>query len=371
MVTCGLDMFDFSNPNILNLWIASTGLIVSAIVLFVTISTWKLKIGQSVRASYGLTTTDKSYVSTIIIENLKDRDLIIFGIYLKYGSNIYIDLLDIDMYYDRYHHIIPALSTRVFELGPVLYYSEHSFEVDIDHLLDIRNEASIILHSNMGKIKAKKFKKGWSPISQYFRNFGTHYIKVHRFYTKHSVPSFHVQSENYIDYSSYDKRVKYVVTLKFADGKVHDFDIPSIENYIPFKKLKFTPEVLSSCDTLKQYFIESQSKNLIEFSEFIQVSNIGSIIEKNKLRLSPAPEDYKIKILNKIQYHVIWRLRTCLHSLLNPPYPSKLYSFYCKLGIKELPNQKTNPPIKKVSQSNFITTKNRKKRRPKKRPKKR
>lgn len=195
METCELDLLDFTNPNILNIWIAATGLLVSAIVLIVTICTWRLKIGQSVRASYGITITDQPYVSNIIIENLKDRDLIIFGIYLKYGSNIYIDMLDIDSHYDKYHHIIPGLSTRVFELGPVLYYSEHSYEVDIQHLLNKLNAASIILHTSIGKIKAKRFRNGWSPISQYFKNYGTHYIKAHRFYTEQSVPGSRKQSE--------------------------------------------------------------------------------------------------------------------------------------------------------------------------------
>ncbi len=335
MITCAIELFNFSNPDTVNLWIAASGLIVSVVVLIVSVRTWRLKKGQSVRASYEISITDKAYVSRIIIENLKDRDLIIFGIYLKYGSNIYVDMLDINTHYDRYHHIIPGLSTRVFELGPALYYSEHSFEVNIEHLLQKLNTASIILQTNLGKIKAKRFKKGWSPISQYFRNYGTHYIRVHRFYTEKSVPSSRNQSENYIDYSSYDHRVKYVVKLKFADGSVHDFDIPSIMSYIPFQKLCFTPEVLSSSDNLKQYLLESRANNLIEFSDIIQVTNISDILTKNKERLFPTPQGYKIESLSKFQYYVVWRVRTWFHKLLNPPNPSELYSIYCKLGLKK------------------------------------
>ncbi len=99
----GVDFSKFTDAEKLNLLVASVGLVVSSIVLYITILSWKLKIGQSVRASLGITTTDKSYVSNIIVENFKDRDLVIFGIYLKFGANIYIDLLDIDTHYDRYH----------------------------------------------------------------------------------------------------------------------------------------------------------------------------------------------------------------------------------------------------------------------------
>lgn len=366
MIICDIDIFDLSNPNTLNIWIASLGLIVSVIVLLVTIRTWKLKIGQSVRATYEISITNKPYVSRIIIENLKDRDLIIFGIFLKYGANVYVDMLDIDTHYDRYHHIIPALSTRVFELGPALYYSEHSFEVDIENLLLKRNAASIILETNIGKIRAKKFKKGWNPICQYFRNYGTHYIRVHRFYTTQSVPSSRIQSENYIDYSSYDINVKYLVKLKFADGTVFDFDIPSNKNYIPFQELKFTPEVLSSCETLKQYLLDSRTNKLIEFNEVIQVTNISDILEKNKAGLFPTPQGYNVICQNKFQYYVVWKCRTWWYKLLNPPYPSKLFSFYCKLGIKEFPNNKSIPTVTKAQQTNPAIERKRKKRKNKK-----
>lgn len=364
-------MFNFldnADPTILNIWIATIGLIVSTVVLFFTISTWKLKIGQSVRASLITSITDKYYISNIIIENLKDRDLVIFGIYLKFGANIYIDLLDIDTHYDRYHHIIPALSTRVFELGPALYYSEHSFEVDIDHLLKNWENGNIILLTNMGKIKAKKFKKSWSPISQYFNNYGTHYIKTHRFYTKESVPSSREQSENFIDYSSYDKNVQYIVTLKFSDGKIYDLDIPSIKTYTPFQKLNFTPDVLTSCESLKQYLLESRENKLIEFDKIIQITNIANIIAKNKKGLFPTPEHYSIKMLNIFQYHIFWKFRTWLHKLLNPHFPSKLFSFYCKLGLKKRPNvQKHSAVYANNKPPTLLNPKKRKKKKKKRR----
>lgn len=146
----------FSEVEMINFTVAFAGFIISAIVLYFTIKTWLLKHGQAVRASYGISITDKPYVSSVIIENLKDRDLVIFAIYLKFGSNVYLDLLDIDDNYDRYHHIVPSLSTRVFELGEPLYYTNSCREVDMEGLLKNWKRGSIILLTNNGKIKAKK-----------------------------------------------------------------------------------------------------------------------------------------------------------------------------------------------------------------------
>lgn len=346
MILSSLNIFDFSNPTILNIWIASVSLFVSCIVLIYTYRTWRLKRGQSVRASLGISATNKHYVSNLIIENLKDRDLVIFGIYLKFGSNVYIDLLDIDTHFDSYHHIIPSLSTRIFELGPVLYYTEHSFEVDIEKLLQDWTAGTIILQTNIGKVKAKKIKSGWHPISQYFRNYGTHYIKAHRLYTREAVPSTHHQSENFIDYSSYDDRVRYVVTIKFVGEKTYDFEVPSSKNYIPFQKLNFTSEILSSVDTLRQYLIESRENNLIEFEDIVQIVNIAEIIQSNKDRFDLTPSGYTIQIMNKFQYHVIWKIKTLLYNFCNPPYPSKLYSIYKLLGIKRhRPTKRKNKPV--------------------------
>lgn len=303
------NMVCFTLADKINIIIAASALIVSLIVLRITYITWKLKYGQAVRASIAIARTNKTYISNVVVENLKDRDLIIYAIYIKFGANVYIDLLDIDYHFDRYTHIIPGLSTRIFELGPPLYYTKSSLEVDIEELLNNWTAGSIVLHTNIGLIKAKKIKNNWLPIVQYFKNYGTSYIRPRRFYTKNSVPSSKRQSENYIDYTSYDSSVIYVVTLKFADGTFYDFEIPPTHNYVPFQKLKFSDEVLANEDMLREYFINSRDKGLIKFEEIIGISNIQQIIEKDR-KIGIEKNPYKIEVLNWFDYHIIWKFRT-------------------------------------------------------------
>ncbi|MBD5320055.1 MAG: hypothetical protein HDS07_04055 [Bacteroides sp.] len=300
----------FTPADKINILIAAAALFVSIIVLRITYLTWKLKYGQAVRASIGIARTDKTYVSNVVIENLKDRDLIIYAIYLKFGANVYIDLLDIDYHFDRYTHIIPGLSTRIFELGPPLYYTKSSMEVDIENLLNNWTAGSIVLHTNIGLIKAKKIKDNWHPIAQYFKNYGTVYIRPRRFYTKDSVPSSKKQSENYIDYSSYESSVIYVVSLKFVDGTIYDFEIPPTHNYVPFQKLDFSADVLENEDTLRKYFIRCQENGVIDFEEIVNITNIQKIIKKDRHLGRCDETSYKIKVLNWFEYNIIWYFKT-------------------------------------------------------------
>lgn len=287
-------------------------LLVSIVVLYITYQTWKLKIGQSVRATYGISSSieaDGPYVSKVIIENLKDKELVIFSIYLKYGANVFIDLLDIDDTYDKYNHIIPPLSTRIFELGPPIYYTCSATEVDVNKLL--RNDFSlrngkIILITNQGKVVAKNFKRGWHPIALSFKNYATLNIRPHRIYNSDSVPVAHKQTEQYIDYSSIPVTTKFIAKLKLKSGKIFDYSISEHIKYILFKNLKFTSDILGSASALRNYLIKSREENLVDFEEILEIVDFQEFIANNKAKLSPCPDDDNIvETLNSFQYYFI------------------------------------------------------------------
>lgn len=322
------------------------GLFVSVVVLFITYKTWKLKCGQSVRASYGIASSiaaDGPYVCNVIIENLKDKEVCIFGIYLRLGANFYLDLLDIDDIYDKYNHIIPPLSTRIFELGAPIYYHKSAREVNITSLLrEYKHKGQIILATNHGKIVAKKFKKGWSPISQGFKNYDTIYVRPARLYCKSAVPYAKQQSEHYIDYSSIEKTFLYVVELLLDSGKTFEFKISNDEKseYVLFQKLTFSPTILSSVDNLRNYLLKSRDENLLSFRDILNIIDIQALISSDKKRLLSSEYEITSKhISNKFQYYVLGKLRTWLYNIKNPCFPSKLFSLYCLLGLRNNPNK--------------------------------
>lgn len=341
-----MNLSDFSSGDLVAIIVGVLSLIVSIIVLFITYKTWNLKSGQSVRAEYGITSSiaaDGPYISKVIIENLKDKELIIFGIYIRFGRNIFIDLLDIDDHYDKYYHILPPLSTRIFELGAPLYYHCSAREVDVESLLrDNKLKGDIILLTNIGKIKAKHFKKGWSPISQYFRNYATIYIRPTRFYTKDSCPLTRTQGEHFIDYSSIEKTSKYLVTIKFKNDKVQDFIISESYKYVIFQALTFTSEILNSKESLQKYFYDARNNDLISFEEIVDIKDIQDIVTKDKSHLLTDKIETidKEDIQNWFQYWVISQIETWIYKIKNPNFPSFLFSLYCYLGIRKNPNKR-------------------------------
>lgn len=342
-----MEEFNIDNITIgewLAILIGGASLVVSIVVLIITYKSWLLKNGQSIRASYDITSSCVAggpYVSRVIIENLKDKDLVIFNVYLKLGANVYIDLLNIESGYDKYHHIIPALSTRIFELGPPYINIEHSNEVDLKKFRVALHYGRIVLATNHGKIKAKRFKRGWSPISQYFRNYATVHIRTHRLYLQTSVPASHIQSEQYIDYSSVGKHVRYFVNLMLDSNKPFEFQISEHEKYVLFENLDFSESVLESKETLKEYLLDCKAKNLVSFKEILSIFDVQGFISENRKRLDLDPDGVNgFEILNPFQYYVIYQIKTWLYKLQNPCFPSKLFSFYCFLGIKKHPNKR-------------------------------
>lgn len=333
-------IFEFKPEDVLMIVLSALSLFVAIIVLVITYQTWKLKKGQSARASISTASSSEIegyYIYNIVVENLKERDLIIFGIYLRIGRNVYVDLLNIDSVYDKYIHVIPSLSTRIFELGAPIYYTTGIEEIKIDELFHHKKQ-KIILQTNFGKIKAKPFKKGWDPIYESFKNYSIVNIKPIRYYTQNSVPCSHNQSENFIDYTSVPKTALYVIKLKFNDGSIKEYNIFKKDNNPIFENLKFNDDNLKSIESLNDYLIESRNKELIIFKEIIKIDDVQELIKKSKKGLSPVILTEKdIPILNWFQFFILAQIQTWIKKIINPTFPSKLFSFFCSLHIKKTP----------------------------------
>lgn len=81
--------------NLISLINSIVALIVSVIALIYTVRTYLLKSGSSVRGSYGTCSSvscEDKYVSSVTLENLKDRSTVIFSIYLKIGHNYFLEI---------------------------------------------------------------------------------------------------------------------------------------------------------------------------------------------------------------------------------------------------------------------------------------
>ena len=85
-----------SIEDLISVNISLVALIISIIALIYTVRTYLLKAGSNVRGSFGMCSSSVSsedqYVTIITLENLKDRAIVIFKIYLKIGHNYFLEI---------------------------------------------------------------------------------------------------------------------------------------------------------------------------------------------------------------------------------------------------------------------------------------
>ena len=109
------------------------------------------------------------------------------------------------------------------------------------------------------------------------------------------------------------------------------FLIPN-SRYVAFSQLKFTQDALASCDTLHQFFMENRSAGIVNFEEIVSIVDVKQIIDCDRKKIYSEKIE-SVEVLSGFNYHIVCKLKTWLYKIKNPNFPSKLFSFYCWLGI--------------------------------------
>lgn len=292
------------------------GFLVSAIVLYITFQTWKLKCGEKVRGEFGICSSIESsgyYINNVTLENLKDKDLVIKEMYIRFGRNIYLDMFMKDSANENYVHIIPPLSTIEFKFGPAFAYTERCDKVTIEALLhkNIWRNSRIILITNEGKLTVKRAKKGWSPEFYYFNNYGTQIIQQHRYYSDNSVYGKNGIEHSAIDYSTYGDKTLYLVKLLLDNGKIVTYPIYEKYQVIKFENLQFSDKELETCDTLKRFIEKEKETGNINYVEIKEIIDFQSIIRGYNDKYHHDSENVlEPKPMNWFQYNIICKTET-------------------------------------------------------------
>lgn len=317
-------LFDgIDKTNTLVLIISTISLLISTIVLVITYKTYILKYGQKVRGWVGEAssiTSDNKYFHTLILENLKDKDLVVFEIYIRFGYNIYLDMLDKDDLNEHYFHIVPALSIKEFRFGAPIDYVDGGNIVNLSDLIfDNKIRKQIILSTNYGKIKVSKFKKGWNPITDYFRNYGTELIQPVRYYSSSSIygKTGKREMQSAIDYTTYGNKTLYLVILKRKHFGIVTYPIWKDSKVIYFNKIDFSDEALSNKSSLKKFILHQRSIGKIEFERIEEIVDFQEYVRG--IRKNYTLSQHPIKAENWFTYNVIDRLQT---------YKYKIQEFY-------------------------------------------
>lgn len=158
-----LPEISFTIPNLITIAI-------SLMALFLTSRNYLRKAGVHVR---GVLTTSSSrecndtFVSEVILENLKDRAITIFAIYLRIGHHCYIELENLE---DK-PLVLKAFETYQKQFGAIEFYSVNMRKVDLNDLFaDDKAKKRLVLSTSDGKHIVPSIMRRWNPNYDYFKN---------------------------------------------------------------------------------------------------------------------------------------------------------------------------------------------------------
>lgn len=287
--------------------ISLVALIISIIALIYTIRTYLLKSGSNVRGSYGMCSSSVScedqYITSVTLENLKDRAIVIFKIYLKIGHNYY---LEIDNY-DREPLILKPFEVFKKEYDPIDLYSINMNRIDLNDLFSNKKiKKRIVLSTSGGQYVINTWIKHWDPVYDFFKN--------------HLTAVVHPRRATYKG-KSYGINAKYILDIKTENGKEEVIPIyPRDYEIQKFRQFRLTKDALESKDTLEAYLYEQVGLGVLnctditvhdmntwfsdayksENSKTIKASYYGWLMYKVVGPIITKYSDYRLKRKNKL-----------------------------------------------------------------------
>ena len=263
----------------LNIVLMLLSIIIATIAGVITYFTYKLKIGQKAKACCTITySKGLPYISAVSIENQKDKDLVIHDIYVRFGPDIYVDLLDKD-FSDKYNIVVPPLGVKEIKFGPAFMYNVNTHRVAVETLFT-NTKYKIVLSTSHGKLICKDWDKAWSAISESLSNHHVVVAHPNRIYSTSSVYFKNNFETPAIDYSSYSDEVKYVIKLTTKDGETMFCKIYDNNKKINlFKDLTFSEEILKDELSIRKYLNKAKEKKLVNFSKIEEIYNVRKMMD--------------------------------------------------------------------------------------------
>ena len=238
-----------------SLFISFVALIISLIALKYTISRHALKNGEKAQgyASFALgTESDEPYVHEVFIQNLKDKALIIHGIYVEVSASLTIVVEECE---ESDPIIVKPFEFYKKKYDPVDCYTFSSTPVDMSialkGILFSKKTPKLVLNTFNGKVIVKQRKFKWHPLSAYFKN---RYRKI-----------FHPK-RLYIKDVAFGKNCNYLVKISRKEQK--DENILIYENTYQnmwFSNIGGSRKDLYSAETLSSLFNKAKENGLAKF----------------------------------------------------------------------------------------------------------
>jgi hypothetical protein len=149
---------------------AVLALSISTLALVIATKNYRRKAGLYIRGTFSITSSragNDDYVSEVILENLKDRAVTIFAVYLKLGYHCYLEIENLE----NKPLVLKAFETYQMTSGPIEFYGSNDNRIDLNDLLRNRRvRKRLVLSTSDGKYMVPQRIRRWSPLIDYFRN---------------------------------------------------------------------------------------------------------------------------------------------------------------------------------------------------------
>ncbi len=286
------------DKDIYSLIISLVALVISIVALYYTVRAFILKIGHKFRCSTSVSSSidcEQSYVSSIIIENQKDKAAIIFKIYLQIGRGNYLVIED----FSENPLIINPFEVYYKKYEPILFYSDGTNVTSLNNVLNNRKIPNkVILATTKGKYKVKNNIQTWDALSPYFNNHLTRLLSPIRLNYKN----------NY-----YGSEIKYIVTLTLEDQTEQIIKIYcNNKNNSGYKNSKIQEKHISSKLTMQDFFNEQRIKGNIKF-ESVEVFDFGQYVDKMKKDYNGKTEP--VKSHSFFKYFIVGKVYTIIDNI--------------------------------------------------------
>ena len=247
-------------------------LAVSLTALYFVIRNYWRKSGTHIRGQFCISSSayaEDKYVSSITLENFKDRSVIIFKVFLRVGANYYIVL-------DNFEHtpkILMPYESYASHYEPVDFYCLNLNRIKLNHLLSSKKvKKHLVLSTSHGKYVVKEWIDRWDPVHDFFDNHLTASV----------LPMRPTEGVGY-----YGSDVKYLVRLHTEDGYKKTIPVyPSDYNYPRFEKFRLTKESLSSRETLGDFLTDQAINGNLKCVDI-------EVIDADQLRKNTYGHDFK------------------------------------------------------------------------------
>jgi hypothetical protein len=281
-------------PTVLSLSLSVTSLSIAILAFVIAVKNYRRKAGMYVRGGLTMASgraSNDPYVAEVLLENLKDRAVTIFAIYLRLGVNYYIELENLE----ENPLVLKAFESYRKKFGPIEFYGVNGNKIDLRGVFaTAKAKKRLVLSTSDGKYVVPSSMHRWNPVEEYFRNQWTGIIK----------PVQSTFKDVYIG-----GNIAYVIEIVGAEGHEEIIPIhPKDYELKIFRNFSLTQEALASKTSLEEFLKAKMDEGKLPCKGF----KVHDLAEWRKIAHEFYADGKTInaKYISRFRYYVLGRIFT-------------------------------------------------------------